>query len=154
MARFTGTVLLLVLAIVCCSAQTGSFKAIARGGFQYLGNDGEATGAISGEIRSGKNSFADFMFVLKDPGGATRDGQGEAVVFLKSVSRSVLTGNRLVVTGRGTFQGATQEIEVTFIDGLRRSEIDQVRVRVLRSGQVLFDQSARLAFDAVTISRQ
>lgn len=154
MARFTWTVLLFALAIVCSSAQTGSFKAVARGGFQYIGNDSEATGAISGEVRTGKNSFADFMFVLKDNGGATTDGQGEAIVFLKSVKRSVLSGNRLVVAGAGTYQGATHDIEVTFVDGRRRSETDQVRVRVVQNGHVLFDQSVKLAFDAVTISRQ
>ena len=153
MARITFVVPLLALAIGSVSAQSGSLKASARGGFNYLGNDGEAVGSVSGEIQLGKKPTADFMIVLKDPGGATTDGQGEAIIFLKGVRQSKVTGSKVMVIGPGTFQGVPCEIEITIIDAKRRNEKDQIRVRVLRSSTGPFDHTAKLPATAITIGR-
>jgi hypothetical protein len=154
MARLNWIVLLLALAAVSVSALGGSIRAIARGGFSYFGNDGEATGTISGEIRLGKTSSSDLMFVLKDLGGVTDDGQQEAIIFLNEISRSSLIGNKLVVTGTGTFQGEPRQVEITLIDAKKRTERDQVRIRVIRGSHIEFDHSAKLDASAITISKQ
>ncbi len=154
MARTLWIVLLLVLAISLVIAQTGSVSAVARGGFQYFGNDGEAAGSISGRIRLGTNSSADMMFILKDPGGISADGSGEAVIFLKTVEKSKVTGNKMVVTGMGFFQGEQGDVEITLIDSINPKVKDQIRVRFLRAGHALFDHSAKLDRQAITITRQ
>jgi hypothetical protein len=154
MARITWIVLLLALAIVSGAAQTGSVKVSARGGFQLIGTDGEAAGSISGEIRLSANSAADIMFVLKDVGGATVDGQSEAIIFLKSIDHSKVVGNKMVLSGLGTFQGEQRTVEITIIDAQKRTDKDQIRVRVLRAGHVDFDRSARLDSSAIVITRQ
>jgi hypothetical protein len=154
MARFASIVLLLVLAIVCSYAQTGDVKAIARGGYKFIGADGEATGAISGEIRLGVHPTAELMFVIKDVGGATRDGQNEAIIFLNGIERSSVIGNKMVVMGVGTFQGEKRSVEVTLVDAKNRFDKDQIRIRVLNGGRVEFDQTAKLDSGSISITRQ
>jgi hypothetical protein len=154
MARFASIVLLLVLAIVSGYAQKGDVRAIARGGYRFIGADGEATGAISGEIRLGSNAKAEMMFVIKDVGGATRDGQSEAIIFLNGIARSSVSGNKIVVMGVGTFQGERRDVEVTLVDAKSKNERDQIRIRVLRAGHVEFDESAKLDSNSITITRQ
>lgn len=154
MARIAWIVLLLAVAIVSSSAQTGSIRAIARGGYKTVGTEGEAAGSITGEIRLGANAIAEMMFVLKDIGGATVDGQNEAIIYLKGIERSKLSGNKLVVVGTGFYQGEQRDVEITLVDSKKSTVKDEFRVRVLRAGRVEFDRSAKLPSDAVSITRQ
>lgn len=120
-----------------------------------MGADGDGAGSISGEIRiAGKQRTADVMFVLKDVGGATVDGQSEAIVFLTSVVKSEVVGNKLVVIGKGTFQGEPRDVEMTLVDSHKPSVADQIRVRVLRGGHVEFDHSAKLESGVISIKKQ
>jgi hypothetical protein len=153
MARTSLIVLLLVLAVVTSSAQSGSVKAIARGGYGYIGFEGEASGSISGEINLAAKGSAELMLVLKDVGGVTLDAQNEAIIFLKSVSRSTLMGNSLTVVGKGTFQGEEREVEVTLTDAKGKNEKDALKVRVLHNGRVEFEHSAKFAANIITITR-
>lgn len=153
MARISWTVLLLVLAVVTSSAQSESVKAIARGGYGYVGFEGEASGSISGEISLAGKGTAELMVVLKDVGGITHDAQNEAIIFLKSVGKSSLVGNSLTVLGKGTFQGEDRQIEVTLTDSKAKNQKDGLRVRVLHNGRVEFEHSARVAADIITITR-
>ncbi len=153
MARFSGVVLLLALAVWTIGAQLGPVKATARGGFKYTGFEVEAAGSISGEIDLGVKGTTDLMIVLKDVGGITFEGQNEAIVFLKSVDRSKLSGNTLWVAGKGTFQGEVRQIEVTLTDATARNEKDAFHVRVIRNGRVEFEHSAKLDPKAISIVR-
>jgi hypothetical protein len=154
MARIALIVLLLVVAIVSSSAQSGSIKAVARGGYKTIGTEGEATGSISGEIRLGAGAMAEIMFVLKDVGGATNDGQNEAIIHLKGIERSKMSGNKLVVTGMGFFQGEQRDVEITLVDSKKSNVSDEIRVRVLRAGRVEFDRSAKVPSNSISITRQ
>jgi hypothetical protein len=155
MARTVWLVLLFAVAVSSGFAQKGSLLASARGGYRFSGTDGEAAGSISGEIRlAGSESKADVMFVLKDVGGATVDGQNEAIVFLKSVASSRLVGSKLVVLGKGTFQGEPRDVELTLVDSHNPNVADQIRVRVIHSGRVEFDHSAKLDSGMITIRKQ
>lgn len=155
MARATLIVPLIAVAVTSGFAQSGSLSASARGGYSFVGSDGQGAGSISGNIRiSGALRKADIMFVLKDVGGATLDGQSEVIVFLSSISKSIFVGNKLVVTGTGTFQGESREVEMTFVDSKSPKTADQIRIRVIRSGWVEFDHSAKLDSSTIKIVNQ
>lgn len=154
MTRIMWIVSLIALAIGSVSAQSGSVRALARGGFSFIGNDGEALGTVSGTVQLGKNASADLMFVLKDAGGSMEQIPGEAIVFLLGVERSKVSGNRLTVWGPGTFQGEKTEIELTIVDATRKTAKDQVRIRVLRGKRVAFDHTASLDASAIQIIRR
>ena len=153
MARISWVVLLFVLAVVTSSAQTESVRAMARGGFQHYGFEGEATGSVSGEIVLGKKPSAELMIVLKDASGVTQDAQHEAIIFLKSISKSKLSGNILTVVGKGTFQGEDRDIEITMTDAMRKGEKDKLDVKVIRFGRAEFQYSANLDANSIKVSR-
>ena len=153
MARKFSVVLLLALAVVFSSAQSGTVTAQARGGFEFSGNDGKATGTIVGEIKLGTKPSADLMIVVKDTGGATKDGLEEAIIFLKSVEKSTSKGNLTMVTGKGTFQGNARTIEIQILDGKRAGEKDSVRIRVLQGKFVDFDKSVTMDGKAITVGK-
>lgn len=153
MARVSWVALLFVLAIATSSAQSDSVKVKARGGYQYNGLEGEASGSISGEILLGKKPSAELMLVLKDVGGVTADAHNEAIIFLKSVSKQNSLGNTVTVTGKGTFQGEERVIEVTLTDAMRKNEKDLLTVKVFRFGRVEFQHTAKLDSNSITISR-
>ena len=116
MARKTSVVLLLALASVLGFTHSGAVTVHARGGFEYIGNDGMGVGSLVGEVQLGAKPRVDLMYVVKDTGGATRDGQGEALIFLKSVAESSMKGDTLFIAGQGTFQGDTRRIELSIVD--------------------------------------
>lgn len=153
MARFALNVLLFALVTAAGFAQTGSVTATAQGGFRYVGFEGEAAGSISGEVRLGKDPRADFMLILKDVGGATRDGQNEAVIFLTSVETFKSSNGALTVTGRGTYQGESRMVELTLVDSNSKRVKDQFRVRVLNGAMVLFDKSEKVDPASIVIKR-
>lgn len=153
MARVSWVVLLFVLAVAISSAQSETVRAIARGGYQYIGFEGKASGSIAGEIVLGNKPSAELMLVLKDIGGITADAQNEAIIFLKSVSKSNLLGNVLTVSGKGTFQGDEREIEFTLTDAKRKGEKDLLIVKVFRYGRVEFQHAAKLDSSSIKISR-
>lgn len=155
MARTYAIVLLFALAVTIGIAQSGNLSAVARGGYRFSGTAGEGTGSLSGEIRlAGRDSKADLMFVLKDAGDATVDGQNEAIVFLTGVTTSKLVGNKLVVVGKGTFQGENRVVEMTLVDTRSSKVADQFRVRVFNGGMVVFDHFAKLDSGTISIRKQ
>lgn len=153
MARKVSIVLLFALATVLGFAQSGSVTASVRGGFDFLGNDGKGSGTIVGEIKLGSKPTADIMFVVKDTGGATREGLEEAIVFLKSVVKHTLKGNVLTVVGQGTYQGDARTVELTITDSHKANVRDTVRIRVLKGSYVEYDHSASLDAKAITVTK-
>lgn len=153
MVRISLVVPLLAFAIGIHASQANSTKVVARGGYQFVGVEGDAAGSISGEIFTNPKKKTDLMIVLKDVGGITFERQNEAIIFLKSVTKHSLRNNVLIIAGKGTFQGEEREIELTLIDSGKVKEPDQFRVRVWNNRRVELDHSAKLDSTAITISR-
>ncbi|MCC7230724.1 MAG: hypothetical protein IT203_10055 [Fimbriimonadaceae bacterium] len=153
MARKASIVLLFALVSFLGIAQGGSVTASVRGGFEFLGNDGKGSGTIVGEIKLGSKPTADIMFVVKDTGGATREGLEEAIIFLKSVAKHTLKGNVMTVVGLGTYQGDSRTVELTITDSQKANIRDTVRVRVLKGSFVEYDHTASLDAKAVTVTK-
>jgi hypothetical protein len=154
MARFAFNVLLFALVTASGFAQSGSVTATAQGGFRYIGFEGEAAGSISGDLRLGKESRVDFMLVLKDVGGATKDGQNEAIIFMTSVESFKSSNGALTVIGKGTYQGESRTVELTLIDSNSKRVKDQFKVRVLKGAMVLFEKSEKVDPASIVIKRQ